>query len=104
MVIQQKKPNKLQWTQSWRKANKKGKDESAKRIKKKKVNVVARGFVGLSVDELKLKRKATIPKVTNAATEAALKEVKDRKKNKSAAKNGPSGGGANVPKLQQKHK
>ena len=83
--------------------NKKGKDESAKRIKKKNVSKIARGFVGLSVDELKLKRKPTVPKVTNAATEAALNEVKDRKKNKGANKSVPAGGG-NVPKLQAKHK
>lgn len=103
MVIQQKKPGKLQWTQSWRKMNKKGKDEGGSRKKSRKTARVARGIVGMSADDLKNKRKATVPKVASAASAAAAKEVKDRKKAK-GGNNGAAKGGASVPKLQAKHK
>ena len=104
MVAQQKKPGKLQWTQAWRKMNKKGKDEGVSRKKIRKVARATRGIVGCSVDDLKNKRKVTVAKPKNVATEAALKEVKDRKKNKAAGSSVPRSGGANVPKLQAKHK
>jgi large subunit ribosomal protein L24e len=102
MVIQAKKPGKLQWTQSWRKMNKKGKDEGVKRKKSRKTARVVRAIVGLSIEDLKSKRKAPVPKAASAASAAAAKEVKDRKKNK--GNNAPRAGGAAVPKLQAKHK
>jgi large subunit ribosomal protein L24e len=106
MVQQQKKPNKLQWTQSWRKFNKKGKDEGAQRKKVRKVARAVRAIVGMSVDDIKARRKLALPKAktNNAATDAALKEVKDRKKAKGGNANAAPRGGASVPKMQVKHK
>ena len=103
MVQQQKKPGKLHWTQSWRKLNKKGKAEGVARKKIRKVARVVRAIVGMSMDDLKNKRKATVPKAKNVATEAALKEVKDRKKSKAGNANVAPRGGASVPKMQVKH-
>ena len=105
LLKQGKKPGKLMWTQTWRRLNKKGKDDGAGRKKRVKKAVVQRAIVGADVDVLKKMRKATVPKPKSAATEAALKEVKANKKKNAAAK-GASGprGGASVPKLQQKHK
>ncbi len=105
MVMQHKKPNKLQWTQSWRKMNKKGKDEGQARKKTRKVARAVRAIVGMSVDDIKARRKLALPKAKpNAATEAALKEVKDRKKAKGGNANAAPRGGASVPKMQVKHK
>ena len=103
MVLQGKKPGKLQWTQCWRRMNKKGKDDIGGRKKARKTVRVQRGIVGLSVDDLKTRRKVGIakPKVT----EEAKKEIRDRKaatKKANKAQGGKQGG--NVPKLQAKHK
>ena len=88
------------WTQAWRRMNKKGKDENLGGKKKARKTIkVLRAVVGATVEELKLKRQATKPK--NAATEAALKEVKAAKK--AAAKSaGPRPNAqVNIPKVQR---
>ena len=93
------------WTQTWRRLNKKGKDDGGARKKRVKKTVVARAISGVSVDVLKSMRKVGVAKPKNAATEAALKEVKEKKKQAAAAnRSGAPRGGANVPKLQAKHK
>jgi large subunit ribosomal protein L24e len=83
--------------------NKKGKDDIGGRKKARKTVRVQRAIVGLSVDDLQSRRKAGVakPKVSDAAK----KEIKDRKKAAAAANkaNNPRGG-ASVPKLQAKHK
>jgi large subunit ribosomal protein L24e len=99
MVHQGKKSQKLMWTQAWRRLNKKGKDEGISKKKSRKTVRVQRAVMGVTVEELKAKRQATKPK--SVATEAALKEVKDRKK---AAKGGAAAGGAPkaiIPKIQR---
>lgn len=119
-----KKPAKLTWTQSWRRLNKKGKEEGI--LKKKyvpansdviqrqfnliylflfttfrarRVVKVQRAIVGATLEELSKKRQATKP--VNVATEAALKEVKDRSKTAKKAVVGAQAGGANIPKVQR---
>lgn len=104
LLKQGKKPGKLMWTQTWRRLNKKGKDDGSARKRRVKKAVVQRAIVGASLDVLKSMRKATVAKPKNAATEAALKEVKATKKKGSGSSAGPKGSKANVPKLQQKHK
>ena len=105
LLKQGKKPGKLMWTQTWRRLNKKGKDDGGARKKRVKKTVVARAISGVSVDVLKSMRKVGVAKPKNAATEAALKEVKEKKKQAAAAnRSGAPRGGANVPKLQAKHK
>ncbi len=105
LLKQGKKPGKLMWTQTWRRLNKKGKDDGGARKKRVKKTVVARAISGVSVDVLKSMRKVGVAKPKNAATEAALKEVKEKKKQAAASnRSGAPRGGANVPKLQAKHK
>ena len=103
LLRQGKKPGKLMWTQTWRRLNKKGKDDGSNRKKRVKKAVVQRAIVGASVDVLKGMRKATVPKAKSAATEAALKEVKANKKKGGAKNYSGAKGGASVPKLQAKH-
>jgi large subunit ribosomal protein L24e len=103
-----KKSNKLQWTQAWRKLNKKGNEASATRKKQRKTVRIVRGIAGMSADAFKAKRKPVTakPKKSNAATDAALKEVKGRKTNTGGGKGNVTqggGGNASVPKLQKKH-
>lgn len=91
------------WTQSWRRLNKKGKEEGVVKKKARKATRVVRAIVGASIDELAKKRLAPKPKKT-AAEEAALKEVKERNKAaKKAANAGPRGpsAGAAIPKIQK---
>ena len=83
--MQRKKPSKLMWTQSWRRLNKKGKDENMSKKKSRKTIKVSRAIVGLALDDLKAK-KAPVKKVVGTATEAALKEVKERSKAVAAKK------------------
>jgi len=103
MFHQRKKPAKLMWTQSWRRLNKKGKEEGVAKKKARKAVRVVRAIVGASIDELAKKRLAPKPKLS-AAEEAALKEVKERNRAaKKAANSGVRGptGGAAVPKIQR---
>eukprot|EP01035_Chromulina_nebulosa_P018763 gene18763-24530_t len=81
---QRKKPAKLTWTQAWRRLNKKGKEEGVAKKKARRVIKVQRAIVGATLDELSKKRQITKPK--NVATEAALKEVKERAKTAAGVK------------------
>ena len=100
MYHQGKKSSRLMWTQAWRRLNKKGKDEGISKKKTRKTVRVQRAVMGLTVEDLKAKRQVTKPK--SVATEAALKEVKDRSKTKKAA-GGAAGGAAKaiIPKNQR---
>ena len=99
MVTQRKKPAKLMWTQAWRRLNKKGKDEGIARRKSRKAVKVQRAIVGASIDDLKAKRLVTKPK--SVATEAALKEVKDKQKAAKKTQAVARAGGAQIPKMQK---
>ena len=98
---QRKKPAKLMWTQSWRRLNKKGKDEGVAKKKARKVVKAQRAIVGASIQQIRATQKEVKPK--SAATEAALKEVKDRKAAAKKAASAPRGGNTvNIPKVQQR--
>lgn len=87
------------WTQSWRRLNKKGLDSGVTRKKSKKAVKIQRAIVGVSLDEIK--KKTVARKVNNVATEAALKEVKQRSKAVAAKKNiNAKGGKGVIPKHQ----
>jgi large subunit ribosomal protein L24e len=92
MMHQRKKPSKLMWTQSWRRLNKKGKDDGSVKKRSRKVARIARAITGVSLADIVAKRQVTKPKV---ATDAATKEVKNRVK----AEKGPKG--QNMPKAQK---
>ena len=100
LLNDRKKPAKLMWTQAWRRLNKKGKDEGIVRKKARRVVKAARPIVGATLEELAKKKQATKPK--NTATEAALKEVKERSKTaKAPVTKSPHGHMASVPKHQK---
>jgi large subunit ribosomal protein L24e len=103
-ILNKKKPSKLMWTQAWRRLNKKGKDEGVARKRSRKATKVQRAIQGVSIEDLKKKIQPTKPK--SAATEAALKEVKERAKaaKKTSTLNKGPAGGANVPKIQRSGK
>lgn len=94
-----KKSQKLMWTQSWRRLHKKGKDEGATKKKARKIVRVQRAVVGMTADEFKAKKQPTKPK--SVATEAALKEVKDRTKGKKSAGGAAGAPKAIIPKIQR---
>merc|ERR1719456_1459727 len=77
------KPVKLTWTLNWRRKNKKGRAEDAGKKRTKKAAKVQKAIVGMSLDDIKRKR-AQKPELRAAARDAALKEHKDRAKNKTA--------------------
>ncbi len=69
------KPVKLRWTQTWRRMNKKGKNEEVTRRRTRRVQKIQKAITGLSLEELKTKR---------AAPKAAPK-VKEHKEKAKAA-------------------
>lgn len=93
------------WTQAWRRLHKKGKDEGVVRKKARRIVKVARAVVGASLDDINKKRAAAAKaQKSNTATDAALKEVKDRSKTaaKTAAVKSPHGHMTqHVPKNQK---
>eukprot|EP00294_Goniomonas_avonlea_P014737 CAMPEP_0114547448 /NCGR_PEP_ID=MMETSP0114-20121206/4470_1 /TAXON_ID=31324 /ORGANISM="Goniomonas sp, Strain m" /LENGTH=160 /DNA_ID=CAMNT_0001732005 /DNA_START=67 /DNA_END=549 /DNA_ORIENTATION=+ len=81
-------PRKLPWTQYYRRLHKKG--TSAEEVHKRKVRKVAstamsRGIVGASIEEIKAKRTEN-PQRRAAARDAAVRDVKERKRTTAAAK------------------
>ena len=101
MVLQQKKSGKLMWTQAWRRLNKKGKDEGVAKKKARKTVRVQRAIGSFTKEEIAAKKVAFKPK--DAATEAALKEVKERTKaqKKAASAATANKAMANIPKTQK---
>ena len=75
------KPVKLRWTQTWRRMNKKGKNEEVTRRRARRVQKIQKAITGLSLEELKKKRSA--PKA--APKTAVVKEHKDKVKAAAAA-------------------
>eukprot|EP00742_Colponemidia_sp_Colp-10_P000119 GILJ01000131.1.p2 GENE.GILJ01000131.1~~GILJ01000131.1.p2 ORF type:complete len:146 (+),score=36.98 GILJ01000131.1:46-483(+) len=77
------KPVKLHWTQTWRRHNKKGKVEEVTRRRTRRTAKMQKAIVGASLEEIKKKR---TPAAHSAARDAALREVKERKKKTAATK------------------
>mmetsp|Transcript_50326 Transcript_50326/g.125469 ORF Transcript_50326/g.125469 Transcript_50326/m.125469 type:complete len:152 (-) Transcript_50326:213-668(-) len=100
MLNNRKKPAKLMWTQAWRRLNKKSRDDGAIKKRTRKAVKVQRAIVGASLEDLMKKKQATKPK--SAATDAALKEVKERAKAAKKANTAVrTAGSANIPKNQK---
>merc|ERR1719152_188581 len=82
MLQKQKiKPAKLTWTQSWRRMNKKGKVDAAKTRQKKKTVKVQKAIVGMSLDDIKRKKKEVVT-TRQQAIDEAKKEAQKRVANK----------------------
>lgn len=92
---QRKKAQKLRWTQSWRRRNKKGKVEAASKKKGKKQARVFKSIQGITIEDIK-KRREVKPDLRKAQREAALREVKERsrKQKEDKKKVKPAGGAA----------
>jgi len=85
LMLQRLKPSKLQWTQGWRRLNKKINVESQVKKRTRKTTKFQRAIVGVSLEEIKKKR-AQKPHERSAQRDAALREVKERNKTKKLAK------------------
>ncbi len=101
LTLQRKKPAKLVWTQAWRRLHKKGITETNLKKRRTRSTKVQRAVVGLSLDDIK-KKASQKPDFRSAQRDAALKEVKQRKKDnkvKSKGKGANSGvRAAKIPK------
>lgn len=73
------RPVKLQWTQAWRKMNKKGKTESYTRKRARRSQRIQKAVVGLSLEELSTKRAAPKPKTAETATKEHKEKAKKTK-------------------------
>jgi large subunit ribosomal protein L24e len=100
LTLQRKKPAKLVWTQAWRRLHKKGITETNLKKRRTRSTKVQRAVVGLSLDDIK-KKAAQKPEFRSAQRDAALKEVKQRKKdNKAKSKGkGNAASGVRAPKI-----
>merc|ERR1719433_1518466 len=72
------KPVKLTWTQAWRRKNKKGTQQEVSRRKNRKTQKFQKAIAGMSLEDIR-KKKAQRPEI-RAATDAAAKQAKDKKK------------------------
>ena len=71
------KAQRITWTTAWRKHNKKIKTEDVGKKKKRRNLRAQRAIVGISLDEIRKKRKEK-PDMRKAQTEEALREIKER--------------------------
>merc|ERR1712225_172099 len=95
LFLQRKNPRKLAWTQIYRRVNKKGVSEEVAKKRSRRTVKHNRGFVGLSVEQLKQKRSQPA-EVRAAARQAALSAGKEKK-----AKSKPAGTKTNQPKISK---
>ncbi|KAL7555143.1 hypothetical protein ACHAWF_018747 [Thalassiosira exigua] len=89
LALQRKKPAKLVWTQAWRRLHKKGLSETSLKKRRTRATKMQRAVVGLSLDDIR-KKAAQKPEFRSAQRDAALKDVKDRKKSNRAKSGGKS--------------
>jgi len=83
--LMKRNPRKIQWTQIYRRLHKKGHLEEASKKKTRKTQKLQRAIVGASLEVIKQKRNQK-PEVRAASREAALREIKERKKAKKVEK------------------
>jgi large subunit ribosomal protein L24e len=81
LFLQRKKQAKFDWTIVYRKLHKKGGNEEGSKKKRSKNVKVQRGVVGLSVEQMKLKRDMT-PAARLVERKKAIEKVKQEKKEK----------------------
>jgi large subunit ribosomal protein L24e len=81
LYTQKIKAQRLTWTQSWRRRNKKGKIETAQKKKGKRTARVFKSIAGVTIEDIK-KRRDVKPDVRKAQRENALRELKEKEKKK----------------------
>merc|ERR1719245_1202636 len=69
------KPVKLRWTQAWRRMNKKGTANEQVKKRTRKVQKFQKAIVGMSLDDIKMKKQQK-PQLRQEAKDAAAKEAK----------------------------
>jgi len=79
LYTQKIKAQRLTWTQSWRRKNKKGKVETAAKKKGKRTARVFKSIQGITIEDIKKRRDAK-PDLKKAQRDNALREVKERAK------------------------
>eukprot|EP01116_Phalansterium_solitarium_P013345 TRINITY_DN30722_c1_g1_i1.p1 TRINITY_DN30722_c1_g1~~TRINITY_DN30722_c1_g1_i1.p1 ORF type:complete len:159 (-),score=42.28 TRINITY_DN30722_c1_g1_i1:71-547(-) len=83
--LMKRNPRKIRWTQLYRRLHRKGQTEEVVKKRSRKTQKLQRAIVGASLEAIKQKRNQK-PEVRAASREAALREIKDRKKAAKAAK------------------
>lgn len=77
MSLRKVKAQRITWTTAWRKHNKKVKTEELGKKKKRRNLRVQRAIVGISLEDIRKRRKEK-PDMRKAQTEEALREIKER--------------------------
>merc|ERR1711957_237174 len=72
------KPQKIKWTTSWRRLNKKIKNTDLFKKKRRKARRVVREITGMTADEIN-RRKAETPSDRDARKNEAIRQIKERK-------------------------
>ena len=83
--LKKKNPRKVHWTLVYRKINKKGIVEEEKRRRTRRTTKLQRAVVGASLEAIKAKRTQGAD-VRQAQRDAALREIKERKKAQKASR------------------
>ena len=84
LFLAKKNPRKISWTVVYRRVHKKGIVEEEKRRRTRRTQKLQRAIVGASLEAIKAKRTQT-KEVRQAQRDAALREIKDRKKKEAKA-------------------
>lgn len=77
LALRKVKAQRITWTTAWRKHNKKVKTEDIGKKKKRRNLRVQRAIVGISLEDIRKRRKEK-PDIRKAQAEEALREIKDR--------------------------
>lgn len=99
-----RKAAKHSWTQLYRRLNKKGiQEETQRRRNRRKVSSAPKAVEGASLEVIKAKRNQR-PEVRKAARDAALKDIKERKRTAKPKVRAqvPTGRGANKMPIAQR--
>eukprot|EP01017_Pseudomicrothorax_dubius_P000030 TRINITY_DN0_c1066_g1_i2.p1 TRINITY_DN0_c1066_g1~~TRINITY_DN0_c1066_g1_i2.p1 ORF type:complete len:160 (+),score=71.48 TRINITY_DN0_c1066_g1_i2:34-513(+) len=99
--IRKVKAQKITWTITWRRHWKKVKADEAAKKRRRRAAKVQRGIIGVTLDEIKRRRNEK-PEEREAQRNAALKEIKDRKKKIADSKRGTARPGDKAAKKQVK--
>ena len=88
LFLAKKNPRIISWTQLYRRMHKKGKSEEILKKRTRRVVKAERAIAGTTLEAIRAKRNQK-PEVRKAARDAAIQELKDRKKAAIAKKEAP---------------
>jgi len=98
--LMKRNPRRTNWTQIYRRINRKGAAEEIAKRKSRRTKKFQRGVVGASLDTIRAKRNQK-PEVRLAERQAALRVAKDKKKEKQEAKKAEKKKAEAGPKVKQ---